>query len=85
MGDVQAALSLCTAIAELAIWAIVFWFVCGWIGMTERATLIVRILIVAIAIMLSLHDLVGASAGSEARPYRPLSLTTPSIMAPERR
>lgn len=86
MSDVQTTLSLCTALAELTIWAIVFWFVCSWIGMSPRAILIVRVLIVAIAIMVSLHDIIGTyGAGSETRPYRPLSSLMPSIMAPERR
>lgn len=85
MSEIATGLSLAAAISLLLIWGIVFWFVCPWIGMTERATLIVRALIVVITASYILHDIVATYPASSA-PYRPLdSPAPPSIMAPERR
>lgn len=85
MGDVEAALSLAGAIALLAIWAIVMWWVCPWIGMPPNPTAIVRALIVLIALAYSLHDVIatygGGSPSRASLGYGP----TPSIMAPEKR
>jgi hypothetical protein len=75
-------LSICTSISLLAIWAIIIWFVCPWIQMSDRATMIVRALVVAVAIMASLSTILSASARGSVSPpdYAP----TPSIIAPER-
>jgi hypothetical protein len=88
MGDISATLSLCTEIAKLAIWAIILWFVCPWIGMSDMATKIVRALIVAIAIMVSLNAIIGMSARSSTPSLSSdpgLMPEVPSILAPEKR
>jgi hypothetical protein len=82
---ISSGLSLCTSIALLAIWAIVFWYVAGWIGMSERATLIVRVLIVAVAVMMSLQDIVGSGGVQSSGGGSTMHYTQPNIIAPERR
>ena len=83
--DIQTGLSLAAAIALLAIWAIVLWWVCPWIGMPPNPTSIIRALIVLIALAYSLSDIVATYGGRPAPAYRSLDSPTPSIMAPERR
>ena len=84
MGDIQTALSLCASIALLAMWAIILWWVCPWIGMPANPTQIVRALIVAVAVMYSLHDVIAVYGGGGRAPYRSFD-PSPSIIAPERR
>jgi quinol-cytochrome oxidoreductase complex cytochrome b subunit len=80
---IASVLSLCSAIALLTIWAVVFWFVCSWIGMSANAVMVVRALIVALALMISLQDIVSWWNGAVPRA---LSMDrVPSIMTPERR
>ena len=69
-------------IAELALWACIFWFVCNFIGMPDAPKRACQMLIVFIAIMASLQ-IVLSSSPTLSYPSTRL-LTTPSIIAPER-
>jgi hypothetical protein len=84
-GEVQTGLALSGAIALLAIWAIIFWFVVAWIGATANAVWIVRALIVGIACAYSLYDIIGSYRAGPPQLSPSGYLSTPNIMAPERR
>jgi hypothetical protein len=73
------------AAAEIAIAAIILWHVCNFIGMPAPPKYAVQFLIAFVAIMAVLQMIVSDSVpGLARRSFDPL-LSTPSIVAPERR
>jgi hypothetical protein len=81
---VSAFLSLCTAIGQLALWALFWYFVVDLLTMMpETIRRIFKGIIIMLAIFYSLQDVLAVHYSSV--PYCPLVSPTPSIMAPEHR
>ena len=78
-GNIMGIIPLAIAISLLALWAIVFWFVCGFIGMPDHAKFACQLLIVFIALLASLQILIGTGPA-----ISPSSHVLPSIIAPPR-
>lgn len=68
------------AIAELALWAIIIYYVCTFIGMPDNPRRVCQALVILIAIFASLQIVLGSHAPVASRTF-----STPSIIAPERR
>lgn len=87
MGGVSTFLSLCTAIGQLVLWALFWYFVVDLLTtMPDNVRRIFKGIIIMLAIFYSLLDVIGVYAGGPpSRLSSPGYLSTPSIMAPERR
>lgn len=71
-----------TQLCEIALWSIIIYFVCPYIGMPENPKRICQILVILMGILASAQVVL---AGTPVR-LRPMALdTAPSIIAPERR
>lgn len=76
-------LSLAIKLSELALWAVLFWFVLAFVAVPDIPRRACQILIVFIALMASLQLILGSPG--VARNSMSHSLAVPDIMVPERR
>ena len=75
-------LSVCMQIAELAIWAIIVYYLCDFIGVPPNPKRVVQVLVVALAIFAALKIVLG---GTVSIPRSYSMDRVPSIMTPEKR
>jgi hypothetical protein len=73
-------ISISIHVAELVLWAIILYYVCEYIGVPQNPKRACQILIILIAILASIQIVLAGNPPSMSR-----SLSSPSIIAPERR
>ena len=77
-------ISLAIVIAQIALAAVILWWVCEWLPMPDHAKRVCQLLIALIAVLSAINVVIG---GTTVTALRPLSdrLRVPDIMTPERK